>query len=93
LKIDAAAELVTMAPVRLTFEGWALPEIHPQSNLTTSSDIFLLWDHHYSFEAETWIKYYKGFVTFVLSLKFISDSLQSLLLLLLLLLLPYKIVM
>jgi serine/threonine protein kinase/predicted hydrocarbon binding protein len=60
IRIDGAIELLSMVSVRLAFEGWALAEILPQSNLTNSADVFLLWDHHYSFEANVWHKYYRG---------------------------------
>jgi two-component sensor histidine kinase/predicted hydrocarbon binding protein len=47
---------LSAGPVHFAFTGWANVEIFPESNPTPDEDYFLKFQHHNSFEAQSWIK-------------------------------------
>jgi len=52
---DPIARL-SAGPVHFAHAGWAWVDISPESSPTADDDFFLLYDHPYSFEADSWIR-------------------------------------
>ncbi|QEC43915.1 ATP-binding protein [Pseudobacter ginsenosidimutans] len=52
---DPIARL-SAGPVHFAWSGWAFVNIHPESNPSPDDDFLLLYDHPYSFEADSWIR-------------------------------------
>jgi two-component system cell cycle sensor histidine kinase/response regulator CckA len=51
---DPIARL-SAGPVHFAYSGWAFVDISPESNPTPDDDYYLLYDHPYSFESDSWI--------------------------------------
>jgi len=49
-------EKLSAGPVHFAYSGWAFVDISPASRPVPDDDYFLLYDHPYSFEADSWIK-------------------------------------
>ncbi len=56
LKLDLGPEALSAGPVHFAFVGWASVDIYPESAPTTDEDYFLIYDHPYSFEADSYIQ-------------------------------------
>ncbi len=52
---DPIAKLST-GPVHFAYTGWAFVNIFPESNPTPDENYYLIYDHPFSFEADSWIK-------------------------------------
>jgi signal transduction histidine kinase/FixJ family two-component response regulator len=52
---DPIARL-SAGPIHFAWSGWAFVSIHPDSNPTPDDDFCLLYDHPYSFEADSWVR-------------------------------------
>lgn len=52
---DPVARL-SAGPVHFAWSGWAYVNIHPESNPTPDENFLLLYDHPYSFEADSWVR-------------------------------------
>jgi signal transduction histidine kinase len=50
-------EKLSAGPIHFSFSGWAFVDISPESHPTPDNDYFLLYDHPYSFESDTWRKH------------------------------------
>lgn len=50
---DPIARL-SCGPIHFAYSGWAFVSISPESRPSMDENYFLLYDHPYSFEAETW---------------------------------------
>jgi signal transduction histidine kinase len=50
---DPIARL-SAGPVHFAHAGWAFVDISPESNPTSNDDYYLLYDHPYSFESNSW---------------------------------------
>lgn len=50
---DPIAKL-SAGPVHFAYSGWAFVDILPESNPTPDDDYFLIYNHPYSFEADSW---------------------------------------
>jgi len=46
---------VSAGPVHFAHAGWAFVDISPESNPTPDDDYYLLYDHPYSFESDSWL--------------------------------------
>ncbi len=51
---DPVARL-SAGPIHFAHAGWAFVDISPESNPTPGDDYFLLYDHPYSFESDSWV--------------------------------------
>jgi signal transduction histidine kinase/CheY-like chemotaxis protein/predicted hydrocarbon binding protein len=49
-------EKLSAGPVHFAYSGWAFVDILPESHPTPDDDCFLLYNHPFSFEADSWIK-------------------------------------
>jgi len=49
-------EKLSAGPVHFAYSGWAFVDISPESKPVPNDDYFLIYDHPYSFEAESWLK-------------------------------------
>ncbi|MFA6002533.1 MAG: PAS domain S-box protein [Elusimicrobiota bacterium] len=52
---DPVAKL-SAGPIHFAHSGWAFVDISPESRPTPDKDFFLLYDHPYSFESDSWLK-------------------------------------
>ncbi|HEY3593378.1 MAG TPA: response regulator [Polyangiaceae bacterium] len=51
---DPIARL-SAGPVHFAYSGWAFVDISPESSPTPDDDYYLLYDHPYSFESDSWL--------------------------------------
>jgi signal transduction histidine kinase len=49
-------EKLSAGPIHFSFSGWAFVDISPESHPTPDNEFFLLYDHPFSFESDTWLK-------------------------------------
>ena len=56
MNVTDTIEKLSAGPAHFAYSGWALVDLLPESNPTPDEDFFLIYDHHFSFEAEEWIK-------------------------------------
>jgi two-component system, cell cycle sensor histidine kinase and response regulator CckA len=49
-------ERLSAGPVHFSFAGWAFVDISPESHPSPDEDFFLIYDHPYSFESDTWLR-------------------------------------
>ena len=56
LKLKTPIEKLSAGPIHFAFTGWANVEIFPESNPVPGDDYILKFQHHNSFEAQSWIK-------------------------------------
>jgi CheY-like chemotaxis protein/HPt (histidine-containing phosphotransfer) domain-containing protein len=47
---------LSAGPVHFAYSGWAYVEILPESNPTPDENFYLIYNHPYSFEADSWIR-------------------------------------
>ena len=52
---DPIAKL-SAGPVHFAYSGWAFVDILPESNPTPDENFYLIYNHPYSFEADSWIR-------------------------------------
>ncbi|MEJ7625375.1 MAG: XylR N-terminal domain-containing protein [Ferruginibacter sp.] len=53
--VEPIAKL-SAGPVHFAFTGWAFVEILPESNPSPDNDFYLIYNHPFSFEADSWIR-------------------------------------
>lgn len=56
LKLKSPVEKLSAGPIHFAFTGWAKVEILPESRPVADENYFLRYQHHNSFEAQSWIK-------------------------------------
>lgn len=56
LKITDPIEKLSLGPLHFAYSGWAYVHILPESRPTRDDDYLLVYDHPFSFEADTWIR-------------------------------------
>jgi PAS domain S-box-containing protein len=49
-------EKLSAGPIHFAFSGWAFVDIFPQSSPSPDENYFLIYDHPFSFEADSWLK-------------------------------------
>ncbi|MHC4597799.1 MAG: response regulator [Planctomycetota bacterium] len=52
---DPVAKL-SAGPIHFAYSGWAFVDIFPESDVQPNEDYFLVYDHPYSFESDSWRK-------------------------------------
>jgi son of sevenless-like protein len=55
LRLERGPEALSAGPVHFAYVGWAFVDIFPESAPTTDEDYFLIYDHPYSFEADSFV--------------------------------------
>ena len=56
MKLKDPIEKLSAGPVHFAHSGWAFVEILKESKPTPDENFYLLYDHPYSFESDSWIK-------------------------------------
>jgi PAS domain S-box-containing protein len=56
IKVTDPIDKLSVGPVHFAYSGWAFVKILPESNPTPDENYFLIYDHPFSFEADTWMK-------------------------------------
>lgn len=46
---------LSAGPVHFSYAGWAFVDIHPESKPSPDDNYYLIYDHPYSFESDSWI--------------------------------------
>ncbi len=49
-------EKLSAGPVHFSYSGWAFVDIFPESRPSADLNYFLIYDHPYSFESDSWVK-------------------------------------
>lgn len=49
-------EKLSAGPVHFAYSGWAFVDILPESNPSPDDDFYMIYDHPFSFEADSWIR-------------------------------------
>ncbi|HEY4106017.1 MAG TPA: ATP-binding protein [Polyangiaceae bacterium] len=55
MKVADPIARLSAGPVHFAHAGWAFVDISPDSNPTPDDDFYLLYDHPYSFESDSWL--------------------------------------
>jgi predicted hydrocarbon binding protein len=55
LGLEKGPAALSAGPVHFAFAGWAFVDIFPESKPTMDNDYFLIYDHPYSFEANSYM--------------------------------------
>jgi signal transduction histidine kinase len=50
-------ERLSAGPIHFSYSGWAFVDISPESHPSPDQDYFLIYDHPYSFESDTWLRH------------------------------------
>ena len=56
MKLTEPIAKLSAGPVHFAFTGWAFVDILPESNPSPDDNFYLIYNHPYSFEADSWIK-------------------------------------
>jgi signal transduction histidine kinase/predicted hydrocarbon binding protein len=48
-------EKLSAGPIHFSYSGWAFVDISPESHPSPDPDYYLIYDHPYSFESDTWL--------------------------------------
>lgn len=56
MNVEDPIEKLSAGPIHFSYSGWAFVDIFPESNPTPDEDYFLIYEHPFSFEADSWIK-------------------------------------
>ena len=54
--VDKPVEKLSAGPIHFAYTGWAFVKILPESHPSPDNNYFLIYDHPFSFEADTWLK-------------------------------------
>lgn len=56
MKLDTPLEKLSVGPVHFAYTGWAYVKILPGSAPSPDDDFYLIYEHPFSFEADSWMK-------------------------------------
>ncbi|MGE3620374.1 MAG: response regulator [Acidimicrobiia bacterium] len=56
MHLEDPIEKLSAGPIHFAHAGWAFVEISPESRPAPGEDFYLLYDHPYSFESDSWIR-------------------------------------
>lgn len=56
MQVTDPIERLSIGPVQFAFSGWASVKIDPSSRVMPNENYYLIYDHPYSFEADSWIR-------------------------------------
>jgi signal transduction histidine kinase len=54
--VTAPIEKLSAGPIHFSFAGWAFVDISPESRPSPDENFFLIYDHPYAFESDTWLR-------------------------------------
>jgi PAS domain S-box-containing protein len=54
MKVKDPIAKLSAGPIHFAYSGWAFVDIHPESRPTPDENYFLVYDHPYSFESDSW---------------------------------------
>lgn len=54
--ITDPVERLSIGPVQFAFSGWASVKLDPRSRVMPNENYYLLYEHPYSFEADSWLR-------------------------------------
>ncbi|MFI5203995.1 MAG: response regulator [Flavobacteriales bacterium] len=55
MKLKDPLQKLSAGPVHFAYSGWAKVELLPESNPTPDDNYFIMYNHPYSFESESWL--------------------------------------
>jgi hypothetical protein len=55
MNVKDSIEKLSAGPIHFAYAGWAFLKIFDESNPSPDETYYLIYDHPYSFEADTWI--------------------------------------
>lgn len=56
MKLKDPIEKLSAGPIHFSHSGWAFVDIFPESRPSADENFYLIYDHPYSFESDSWIK-------------------------------------
>jgi PAS domain S-box-containing protein len=56
MAVEDPIEKLSAGPIHFAHAGWAFVDISPESRPSPDEDFYLLYDHPYSFESDSWLK-------------------------------------
>ena len=56
MRLADPIEKLSAGPIHFSYSGWAFVDISPESHPSPDSDYYLIYDHPYSFESDTWLR-------------------------------------
>jgi len=56
MELENPIERLAAGPVHFSHSGWAFVDILPESRPAPNEDYYLIYDHPYSFEADSWLR-------------------------------------
>ncbi len=56
MSLEDPIEKLSAGPVHFAYSGWAFVDISPESRPSPDENFYLLYDHPYSFESDSWLK-------------------------------------
>ena len=56
MRVADPIEKLSAGPIHFSYAGWAFVDISPESHPSPDQDYFLIYDHPYSFESDTWLR-------------------------------------
>lgn len=56
MKLKDPIEKLSAGPIHFSHSGWAFVDIFPESRPSPDENYYLIYDHPYSFESDSWIK-------------------------------------
>lgn len=56
MRVADPIEKLSAGPIHFSYSGWAFVDISPESHPSPDQDYFLIYDHPYSFESDTWLR-------------------------------------
>ena len=56
LNLGNPLDKLSGGPIHFAYAGWAFVEVSPESHPSPDQDFFLMYDHPYSFESESWVE-------------------------------------
>lgn len=56
MNLKEPIEKLSAGPVHFAYSGWAFVDILPESNPSANDDFYLIYNHPFSFEADSWIR-------------------------------------
>ncbi len=56
MALEDPIEKLSAGPIHFAHAGWAFVEVSPESHPSPTEDFYLLYDHPYSFESDSWIR-------------------------------------
>ena len=56
MQVTDPVEKLSAGPIHFSYAGWAFVKIFPESNPSPDEDYYLIYDHPFSFESDSWLR-------------------------------------